>query len=140
MIRLFYFISFFAICEISFAQTKPKPPISNSLKQPKLVIGIVVDQMRQDYIYRYWNKFGNGGFKKLINEGFFYKNAHFNYVPTYTGPGHASIYTGTSPATHGIIANDWYDKETNSVLIRVTSSTRKSSTAKTFTTTTTCSH
>ena len=74
MIRLFYFISFFAICEISFAQTKPKPPISNSLKQPKLVIGIVVDQMRQDYIYRYWNKFGNGGFKKLINEGFFYKN------------------------------------------------------------------
>ena len=116
MIRLFYFISFFAICEISFAQTKPKPAISNSLKQPKLVIGIVVDQMRQDYIYRYWNKFGNGGFKKLINEGFFYKNAHFNYVPTYTGPGHASIYTGTSPATHGIIANDWYDKETNSVV------------------------
>ena len=83
---------------------------------PKLVIGIVVDQMRQDYIYRYWDKFGNGGFKKLIQEGYFFKNAHFNYVPTYTGPGHASIYTGTSPATHGIIANDWYDKETNAVV------------------------
>ena len=116
MTRLFYFISFFAISIISIAQTKTKPVVSNSLKQPKLVIGIVVDQMRQDYIYRYWNKFGNGGFKKLINEGFFYKNAHFNYVPTYTGPGHASIYTGTSPATHGIIANDWYDKETNTVV------------------------
>ncbi len=99
-----------------FAQTKPKPVVANGLKQPKLVIGIVVDQMRQDYIYRYWNKFGNGGFKKLINEGYFYKNAHFNYVPTFTGPGHASIYTGTSPATHGIIANDWYDKETNTVV------------------------
>lgn len=93
------------------AQTKPT--IVNDLKQPKLIVGVVVDQMRQDYIYRYWNKFGNGGFKKLINEGYFYKNTHFNYVPTYTGPGHASIYTGTSPATHGIIANDWYVKETN---------------------------
>ncbi|MBK6984118.1 MAG: alkaline phosphatase family protein [Bacteroidetes bacterium] len=72
----------------------------------------MVDQMRQDYIYRYWNKFGNGGFKKLINEGYFYKNTHYNYVPTFTGPGHASIYTGTSPATHGIISNDWFVKET----------------------------
>lgn len=95
------------------AQTKPVAVIE--LKQPKLIVGIVVDQMRQDYIYRYWNKFGNGGFKKLINEGYFYKNTHFNYVPTYTGPGHASIYTGTSPATHGIIANDWFVKETNQV-------------------------
>lgn len=93
-----------------FSQTKPAAV--SELKQPKLVVGVVVDQMRQDYIYRYWSKFGNGGFKKLINEGFFYKNAHFNYVPTYTGPGHASIYTGTSPATHGIIGNDWFVKET----------------------------
>lgn len=92
------------------AQTKPAAV--SELKQPKLVVGVVVDQMRQDYIYRYWNKFGNGGFKKIINEGFFYKNAHYNYVPTYTGPGHASIYTGTSPATHGIIGNDWFVKET----------------------------
>lgn len=97
-----------------FAQTKTTSPASKTsdLKQPKLVVGIVVDQMRHDYIYRYWNKFGNGGFKKLINEGYFYKNAHYNYVPTYTGPGHASIYTGTSPATHGIISNDWFVKET----------------------------
>jgi predicted AlkP superfamily pyrophosphatase or phosphodiesterase len=94
------------------AQSKPTAPIAE-LKQPKLVIGIVVDQMRHDYIYRYWNKFGNGGFKKIINEGYFYKNAHFNYVPTYTGPGHASIYTGTSPATHGIIANDWWVKDSS---------------------------
>ena len=92
------------------AQTKPVA--ASELKQPKLVVGVVVDQMRQDYIYRYWNKFGNGGFKKLINEGYFYKNTHYNYVPTYTGPGHASIYTGTSPATHGIISNDWFVKET----------------------------
>jgi predicted AlkP superfamily pyrophosphatase or phosphodiesterase len=92
------------------AQTKTAAA-AVELKQPKLVVGVVVDQMRQDYIYRYWNKFGNGGFKKLISEGYFYKNTHYNYVPTYTGPGHASIYTGTSPATHGIISNDWYVKE-----------------------------
>jgi predicted AlkP superfamily pyrophosphatase or phosphodiesterase len=80
-------------------------------KAPKLVVGIVVDQMRTDYIYRYWNRFGDGGFKRLVNEGFFCKNTHYNYVPTYTGPGHSSIYTGAAPSAHGIIANDWFSKE-----------------------------
>lgn len=80
-------------------------------KSPKLVVGVVVDQMRADYIYRFWNRFGEGGFKKLVNNGFFCKNTHYNYVPTYTGPGHCSIYTGATPSTHGIIANDWYVKE-----------------------------
>lgn len=79
--------------------------------KPKLVVGLVIDQMRNDYIYRYWNRFGEGGFKRLVNEGFFCKNTHYNYVPTYTGPGHSSIYTGTTPKTHGIIANDWYTRE-----------------------------
>ncbi len=79
--------------------------------KPKLVVGIVVDQMRQEYLYRYSPKFSNGGFNRLINDGFMLRNAHYNYVPTVTGPGHASIYTGTTPSTHGVIANDWYDKD-----------------------------
>ena len=83
---------------------------SFSQKKPKLVVGIVVDQMRYDYIYRFWDDFSNDGFKKLINEGHFFRNCQFGYVPTYTGPGHASIFTGTTPSVHGIIANDWYDK------------------------------
>lgn len=87
------------------AQQQPK-----NYERPKLVVGIVVDQMRYDYIPRFWSRFGEGGFKRLVNEGFNCKNNHYNYVPTYTGPGHASIYTGTTPAIHGIIANDWYDK------------------------------
>ena len=78
--------------------------------KPKLVVGIVVDQMRYDYLTRFYNKFGKGGFKRMIREGFNCKNNHFNYVPTYTGPGHASIYTGTTPKYHGIISNNWYDK------------------------------
>lgn len=78
--------------------------------RPKLVVGIVVDQMRYDYLTRFESKFGEGGFKRMINEGFNCKNNHFNYVPTYTGPGHASVYTGTTPKYHGIISNNWYDK------------------------------
>jgi len=78
--------------------------------KPKLVIGIVVDQMRYDYLNRFYNKYGNGGFKRLMNKGFNFKNNHYNYIPTYTGPGHASIYTGATPKTHAIIGNNWYDK------------------------------
>lgn len=92
------------------AQTAAKP--APAATQPKLVVGIIVDQMRYDYIYRFWNKFGSDGFKRLVNEGYFCRNTNYNYVPTYTGPGHTSVYTGSTPATHGIIANDWYDRET----------------------------
>lgn len=84
--------------------------------QPKLVVGVVVDQMRMDYIYRYWNHFDEGGFKRLMGEGFACKNAHFNYIPTYTAPGHASIYTGAAPMDHGIIANDWFDKSSGEMV------------------------
>lgn len=84
--------------------------IARQSDSPKLVVGIVVDQMRQEYLYRFESKLGNDGFKRLINEGFWLKNAHYNYVPTETGPGHASIYTGTTPAVHGIVANEWYDR------------------------------
>jgi predicted AlkP superfamily pyrophosphatase or phosphodiesterase len=85
-------------------------------QRPVLVVGIVVDQMRQEYLYRYENKFTEGGFKRLINQGFMLQNAHYNYIPTFTGPGHASVYTGTTPAIHGIIANDFYDKVTRKLV------------------------
>jgi predicted AlkP superfamily pyrophosphatase or phosphodiesterase len=85
-------------------------------QKPKLIVGIVVDQMRVDYLTRYETKFVEGGFKKLIKGGYFNKNANFNYVPTYTGPGHASIFTGSVPRINGIISNDWYDKKTKKSL------------------------
>lgn len=84
--------------------------------QPKLVVGIVVDQMRYDYITRFWDRFGEGGFKRLISEGYNLRNNHFNYIPTYTGPGHATVYTGAAPQTHGIIGNDWYNKFQNEMV------------------------
>jgi predicted AlkP superfamily pyrophosphatase or phosphodiesterase len=92
------------------------PIISNGqqsgIDRPKLVVSIVVDQMRYDYLQRYYAKFGNDGFRRLMTDGFTLRNAHYNYSHTFTGPGHASIFTGTTPAIHGIIGNDWYDKET----------------------------
>ena len=83
---------------------------STKHSKPKLVVGIVVDQMRYDYLTRFANKYGEGGFKRMIREGYNCKNNHFNYIPTKTGPGHASIFTGTTPKYHGIIGNDWFDK------------------------------
>ncbi|PCE64573.1 alkaline phosphatase PafA [Sediminicola luteus] len=79
-------------------------------ESPKLVVGIVVDQMRYDYLTRFWGHYTQGGFKRMVREGFNCKNNHYNYAPTSTGPGHASVYTGTTPATHGIIGNNWYSK------------------------------
>ncbi len=77
--------------------------------RPKLVVGIVVDQMRNDYLQRYSDLYSDDGFKKLMSEGFYAANHHFSYMPTTTAPGHASVYTGTTPAVHGIAGNDWYD-------------------------------
>ncbi len=78
--------------------------------KPKLVVGLVVDQMRWDYLYRYSNLYGAGGFKRLLKEGFTAENNFIPYMPTYTAPGHTCIYTGSVPAIHGIVGNNWYDK------------------------------
>lgn len=104
------------ICFIAFSF----PLFSQPLERPKLVVGIVIDQMRYDYLFRYWDKYSTTGFKRLINEGFFCKNANYNYVPTYTAPGHAAIYTGTTPAVNGIVANDWYDASIGKTVYCVT--------------------
>ncbi len=85
---------------------------SSDLDKPKLVVSIVVDQMRFDNLDKYNGSYSDNGFKRLIREGFNLKNNHFNYVPTVTGPGHASISTGSTPKTHGIAGNNWFDKKT----------------------------
>jgi predicted AlkP superfamily pyrophosphatase or phosphodiesterase len=94
-------------------------------KKPKLVVGIVVDQMRYDYLVRFYDKYGENGFKRLLTGGFNYTNAVFDYVPTYTGCGHASIFTGSGPANHGIVSNDWYDRYSRKALYCVSDSTVK---------------
>lgn len=85
---------------------------SSAGQKPKLVVGIVVDQMRWDFLYRYESKYGNGGFKRLLKDGYNLNNVMIDYVPTVTALGHTSIYTGSVPSIHGIAGNDWTDRET----------------------------
>ena len=82
-----------------------------SPSRPKLVIGLVVDQMRWDFLYRYHERYGNDGFKRLLREGASCENNMINFTPSYTGAGHASIYTGSVPAVNGIMGNYWYRRE-----------------------------
>ena len=77
-------------------------------ERPKLVVGIVVDQMRWDYLGRYYDQFGDDGFKRLIEDGFSCDNCLINYLPTVTSIGHTSVYTGTTPALHGICGNNFF--------------------------------
>jgi predicted AlkP superfamily phosphohydrolase/phosphomutase len=86
---------------------------SQKKNQPKLVVGIVVDQMRYDYLEKYYNDFEENGFKKLMNHGSNFTNCAINYIPTVTAAGHASIYTGTTPYYHGIVTNNWKNRNSN---------------------------
>jgi predicted AlkP superfamily pyrophosphatase or phosphodiesterase len=91
------------------AQTRPT-------KAPRLAVGIVVDQMRYDFLLKYYEKYGSGGFKRLLEGGFNCENTHYNYAPTVTGPGHASIFAGTTPAVHGIVGNEWFSRATGKMI------------------------
>ncbi|WP_317169498.1 alkaline phosphatase family protein [Mucilaginibacter humi] len=97
------------------AQSKKKPTVpaaTTTLPRPKLVVGIVVDQMRWDYLYRFYDRYSAGGFKRMLNEGFSCENANIDYIPTVTAIGHSSIYTGSVPALHGIAGNDFIIQST----------------------------
>ena len=98
--------------QVTIREADPGPVVPTFENPPRLIVGIIVDQMRFDYLTRFWNQYGDGGFKRLVGEGFNCQDHHFNYAPTSTGPGHASVYTGTTPSRHGIIGNSWFDKET----------------------------
>lgn len=100
--------------------------LSNMPARPKLIVGIVVDQMRWDYLYRYANRYGAGGFNRLLSEGFTCENTHIPYVPTVTAIGHSSIYTGSVPSIHGIAGNDFLVQATGKWLYCTEDSTVKS--------------
>ena len=86
---------------------------SEAPQKPKLVVGIVIDQMPYNYINKFGHRFKEGGFERFLNQGFVFKNAHYNHIPTVTACGHATIYTGTTPSIHGIIGNSWFDYSKN---------------------------
>ncbi len=86
--------------------------LAQSNNKPLLVVEIIVEQMRYDQIIKYWNKFGNNGFKKLINYGTFCKNAHYQYLNINSASGIATIACGAYPSQNGIINKKWYNRLT----------------------------
>ena len=95
-------LSFYLICFL--------PAFSQNIQRPKLVVGLVIDQMRWDYLYRYYDRYGAGGFKRLVETGFSCENTFIPFTPTYTAAGHSCIYTGSVPALNGIMGNSWYNR------------------------------
>src|SRR4051812_19452088 len=94
-----------AFIALSFALTTPLAAA------PKLVVAILIDQMRYDYLERFQEQFTTNGFRLLTERGAFMTFGYYDYAPTVTGPGHASFLSGASPMMHGIVANEWYDKK-----------------------------
>lgn len=85
--------------------------LAGPAKRPKLVVGIVVDHMRWDYLYRYIDRYTTGGLRRLVETGYSCENTMIPYTPTITACGHTCVYTGSVPAIHGIVGNSWYDKQ-----------------------------
>jgi predicted AlkP superfamily pyrophosphatase or phosphodiesterase len=104
------FITCSALCFASASSQTASKPTASSISRPKLVVGIVVDQMRWDFLYRYYNRYkSDGGFRRMMDKGFSCENTLIPYAPTLTACGHTCIYTGSVPAVHGITGNAWYD-------------------------------
>ena len=107
----------------ALTQSTPRKATAPSTKgkagSPRLVVVIVVDQFRYDFLERFRDLFGAGGFRRLMDEGAFFTNANYDYVPTYTAPGHAAIFTGSVPAQNGIVGNTWFDRQSGKLRVMV---------------------
>src|SRR5829696_8330317 len=104
------------LVSVTVAQRRTQP--TTQPKRPRLVLLIVVDQFRYDYLDRFGDLFGPNGFKRLLRGGASWTQSNYDHMPTYTAPGHATMMTGAYPAESGIIGNEWLDRATGT---RVTS-------------------
>src|SRR5215467_13300305 len=96
-------------------KTPRKAAAAVSPSRPKLVVLLVVDQMRGDYIDKFAGQW-NGGLKRLLSEGAWFRQAAYPYAATETCVGHSTISTGALPATHGMVANSWWDRDSQKVV------------------------
>jgi hypothetical protein len=102
-------VSLVALASVLLAYRPWVVPQKTAPEKPRLAVLVVIDQLRGDYLKRWGELFGEGGFKRLTSEGAWFTNCHYPYANTMTGPGHATLATGCPPAKHGIVANDWYE-------------------------------
>ena len=112
-------LTLFALPGVAQRQNNRGNAQRSTTAKPKLVLVIVVDQFRYDYLERFGDLFGNAGFKRLMNQGAFFTNANYDYVPTYTACGHAAVFTGSVPSQNGIVGNAFYDREIGKVRVMV---------------------
>jgi predicted AlkP superfamily pyrophosphatase or phosphodiesterase len=122
-IAIFLSVSSIPQARYAQAQSTPRGGVTRAQKSraatPKLLLMLVVDQFRYDFLERFEDLFGAGGFRRLMSEGAFFTNANYDYVPTFTAPGHAAIFTGSVPAQNGIVGNSWYDRRAGHVRVMV---------------------
>src|SRR5688572_327966 len=104
-----FLISAWAPGATTYAQRQPRK--ETRPRKVRLVLGIVIDQFRYDYLTRFEDLFEGGGFRRLLRDGAVFTNANYNYLPTVTAPGHATFMSGSIPALNGIVGNDWFDRE-----------------------------
>lgn len=107
MMKKIKVISFLSMALLGCGTASAQQSNTVAIERPKLVVGIVVDQMRWDYLYRYQKRYTDGGFKRLLGEGFSCDNTMIPYVPSVTAIGHTCIYTGSVPSIHGIAGNNF---------------------------------
>jgi predicted AlkP superfamily pyrophosphatase or phosphodiesterase len=119
--RTVLFLSFlFLVVTTIVAQQKIPQKNVSQISKPKLVVLIIADQFKADYLFRFNHLFGNNGFKRLISRGAYFTNANYPYANTRTATGHSTIVSGSIPAIHGVIGNGWYDRETGGLIYSAT--------------------
>src|SRR5450432_4001356 len=118
--KKYIFLVLFFLSQMGYSRAQAG---GTPVARPKLVVGIVVDQMRWDYLYRYFGRYSEGGFKRLLKEGFSCENTYINYLPSFTAVGHTCIFSGSVPSISGISGNDWTDQLTGAQVYCVGDST-----------------
>src|SRR6266850_322437 len=117
---LVFFLLNFSVAPAQRTSPQPSWQASQRANRPRLVLLIVVDQFRYDYLERFGDLFVANGIKRLLKNGASWTEANYDHVPTYTAPGHATMMTGTWPSENGIVANSWFERETGKRVSSVT--------------------
>src|ERR1700757_1369735 len=115
------FTRFFRVClcAVLLVSLSPSSFASAYNGRPKLVVVIVIDQFRGDYLERYHDEFGDGGFRMLLDHGAYFSNCHYDYANTRTAPGHSTLFTGAYSNGHGIVSNEWWDQKKHKMVTSV---------------------
>jgi arylsulfatase A-like enzyme len=107
------------LCAVILASFSPSSFASAYNGRPKLVVVIVIDQFRGDYLERYKDEFREGGFRMLLDHGAYFSNCNYDYANTRTAPGHSTLFTGAYSNGHGIVSNEWWDQKKHKMVTSV---------------------